>query len=154
MGRRIGYLWLAIVLPFWTLPFIFMTGPGGFRSHLTFHIIYPFVIVAAVWALWRLQQAAPSRALRWLATILIALQAIARRSSRRGVRHRHPRRLLRPGRAVRGQRAHGLRQPRPPSLMLSQMLVVVTTIVWAVQRKRLPAADRDDLGHRTARTAG
>lgn len=77
MGRRIGYLWLAIVLPFWTLPFIFMTGPGGFRSHLTFHIIYPFVIVAAVWALWRLQQAAPSRALRWLATILIALQAIA-----------------------------------------------------------------------------
>jgi hypothetical protein len=136
MGRRIGFVWLTIVLPFWTVPFIFMTGTGGFRSHLTFHIIYPFVIAAAVWALWRLRQAAPGRAIRWLSTILIGLQVIALVghlgegyvTATNGAFH-SPESLFEDSAHV------AFANLALPSLMLSQLLVIVTTIVWAVQRR-------------------
>lgn len=139
MGRRIGFVWLATVLPFWTVPFYFFLGHGGFRSHLTFHIVYPFIIAAAVWALWRLRQAAPGRAIRWLATILIGLQLIAvvghlgegYVTATNGGFHS-------PDSLFEDSTHEAFANLALPALMLSQLLVIATTIVWAVQRRRTP----------------
>jgi len=81
MSSSIVRLWLLLFLPFAILVFTFLSGVvvphQDLWGHATFHLIYLPVLAVSCWALWRFIGAAPTRAQRVIAGLMLFLQSVA-----------------------------------------------------------------------------